>query len=55
MILKINAGTEMTNKTLWFDNVNDIDLNDKKSTKVELNGTFTKSELLKIIEVMEDE
>lgn len=45
----------MTEKTLWFGNVNDIDLNDKKSTKVELNGTFTKSELLKIIEVMEDD
>ena len=47
----------MSDKSLWYDKVEsfDIDPIDKKVKKVQLNGTFTKSELLKIIEVMEDD
>lgn len=47
----------MTDKTLWFDKVEsfDIDPRDKKVKMVQLVGTYTKSELLKIIEVMKDE
>ena len=47
----------MTEETLWFDKVEsfDIDLSTRKVKKVQLVGTFTKSELLKIIEVMKDD